>query len=45
MLLAVLDKRTGCSFGARDVFINIAGGLEISEPAADLAVVLLLFRG
>ncbi len=39
MLLAVLDKRAGYSFSTRDVFVNITGGLEVSEPAADLAVI------
>jgi DNA repair protein RadA/Sms len=45
MLLAVLDKRAGFSFSTRDVFINIAGGLEISEPAADLAVIAAVMSG
>lgn len=39
MLLAVLDKRAGYSFNTRDVFVNITGGLELDEPAADLAVI------
>ena len=39
MLLAVLDKRIGNVFYARDVFINIAGGLRIDDPAVDLAVI------
>jgi DNA repair protein RadA/Sms len=39
LLLAVLDKRAGLNFGADDVFVNVAGGLVIEEPAADLAVV------
>lgn len=38
MILAVLEARCGFSCGTRDVFLNIAGGLRISEPAADLAV-------
>lgn len=42
MLLAVLDKRAGFSFGSRDVFVNVAGGLTIDEPAADLAVIASL---
>ena len=37
MLLAVLDTRCGLSFGRHDVFLNVAGGLKIREPAADLA--------
>ncbi|HHV65935.1 MAG TPA: DNA repair protein RadA [Peptococcaceae bacterium] len=45
MLLAVLDKRAGYSFNTRDVFVNIAGGLEISEPAADLAVIASVMSG
>ena len=39
LLLAVLDKRVGLNVGADDVFVNVAGGLVIEEPAADLAVV------
>jgi DNA repair protein RadA/Sms len=39
MLLAVLEKRAGLDFGGEDVFLNVAGGLSVSEPAADLAVV------
>lgn len=39
LLLAVLDKRVGLNFGADDIFVNVAGGLTIEEPAADLAVV------
>jgi DNA repair protein RadA/Sms len=38
LLLAVLDKRAGLNFGADDVFVNVAGGLTIEEPAADLAI-------
>ncbi len=39
MLLAVLEKRAGFRLGAKDVFLNIAGGLKVSDPAIDLAVV------
>ena len=39
MLLAVLEKRAGFKLGAKDVFLNMAGGLKISDPACDLAVV------
>jgi DNA repair protein RadA/Sms len=42
MILAVLDKRCGFRFGAKDVFVNIAGGLRIEDPAIDLAVVAAL---
>lgn len=38
MILAVLESRCGLTSGNRDVFLNVAGGLRISEPAADLAV-------
>ena len=36
LLLAVLEKRAGVSLFNQDVYINVAGGLELSEPAADL---------
>src|SRR5438045_6917752 len=39
LLLAVLEKRVGLHLLGDDVFVNIAGGLEIDEPAADLGVV------
>ncbi|MBP5539030.1 MAG: DNA repair protein RadA [Bacteroidales bacterium] len=39
MLLAVLEKKAGFKLGAKDVFINMAGGLKVGEPACDLAVV------
>ncbi len=39
MLLAVLEKRAGFKLGVKDVFLNIAGGLKVSDPAIDLAVV------
>jgi DNA repair protein RadA/Sms len=39
LLLAVLEKRAGLNLVAEDVFVNIAGGLSVDEPAADLAVV------
>ncbi len=38
MLLAVLEARAGLGLGGADVYLNIAGGLRITEPAADLAV-------
>ena len=37
MILAVLEARCGVGFGDRDVYLNVAGGLKVSEPAADLA--------
>jgi len=42
MLLAVLDARCGLDFGRHDVFLNVAGGMRISEPAADLAAAAAL---
>ena len=42
MLLAVLEKRVGLKFSTFDVFLNIAGGLKIVDPALDLAVVSAL---
>ncbi len=39
LLLAVLDKRAGLSFVTDDVYVNVAGGMSVDEPAADLAVV------
>ncbi len=42
MLLAVLDNRCGLALGPHDVYLNIAGGLRVSEPAADLAVAAAL---
>ncbi len=38
MLLAVLEKRVGYRLGVQDVFLNIAGGLKVEDPAIDLAV-------
>src|SRR5690606_38400708 len=38
MLLAVLEKRGGMKLGQQDVFLNIAGGLRVDDPALDLAV-------
>lgn len=38
MLLAILEKRCGFKLGAKDVFLNLAGGLRVNDPAVDLAV-------
>jgi DNA repair protein RadA/Sms len=38
MLLAVLEKRAGFRLGTKDVFLNIAGGIKVDDPAIDLAV-------
>lgn len=40
MLLAVLEKRAGFKLAAKDVFLNMAGGLRVADPACDLAVVV-----
>ena len=42
MLLAVLEKRAGYRFGTKDVFLNIAGGMYVDDPAIDLAVIAAL---
>jgi DNA repair protein RadA/Sms len=39
MLLAVLEKRVGFKLGQKDVFLNIAGGLRVNDPAMDIAVI------
>jgi DNA repair protein RadA/Sms len=42
MLLAVLEKRCGFKLSAKDVFLNIAGGLRVEDPAIDLGVVVAI---
>lgn len=42
MILAVLEKRVGLSLANQDVYINVAGGIKIEEPAADLAIALAI---
>jgi DNA repair protein RadA/Sms len=42
LLLAVLDKRANLSFGQLDVFVNVVGGMQLHEPAGDLAVAAAL---
>ena len=42
MVLAVLEARCGVAFGQNDIYLNVAGGLRITEPAADLAVAAAL---
>lgn len=39
MLIAVIEKRMGIDLGKKDVFVNVAGGLKVKDPAVDLAVV------
>lgn len=40
MILAVLEKRSGFKLAAKDVFLNLAGGIQVDDPAIDLAVVV-----
>jgi DNA repair protein RadA/Sms len=40
LILAVLEKRVGLSLANQDVYVNVAGGIEVKEPAADLAIAL-----
>ncbi|MBU6505868.1 MAG: DNA repair protein RadA [Alphaproteobacteria bacterium] len=42
MVLAVLEARCGVAIGANDIYLNVAGGLRVAEPAADLAVAAAL---
>jgi DNA repair protein RadA/Sms len=42
LLLAVLEKRGGFHFGVKDVFVNIAGGIKVEDPAIDLAIIAAL---
>ena len=42
MLLAVLEKKCGFKFSTQDVFLNIAGGISVSDPSMDLAVITAL---
>jgi DNA repair protein RadA/Sms len=42
MLLAVLEKRCGFQFVSNDIFLNIAGGIKVSDPAIDLAIICAL---
>ena len=42
LILAVLEKRLGLKFSANDVYLNVIGGIEIDEPASDLAIAMAL---
>lgn len=42
LLVAVLEKRVGLAFGAQDIFVNVVGGVRLTEPAADLGMVAAL---
>ncbi|HEX9475758.1 MAG TPA: DNA repair protein RadA [Candidatus Dormibacteraeota bacterium] len=43
MIIAVLEKRASASLGQSDIFVNVAGGIRITEPAADLGLALSIF--
>ena len=45
LLLAVLERRLGLKFSQNDVYVNIAGGMRLDEPAADLAIAMALVSG
>ncbi len=42
MILAVLEKRIGLKLGGQDVFVNIVGGVQVDEPAADLGIAMTI---
>jgi DNA repair protein RadA/Sms len=42
MILAVIEARAGIAFSGLDVYLNVAGGMRVNEPAADLAVAAAL---
>jgi DNA repair protein RadA/Sms len=44
-IVAVLERRLGLDFSKQDIYMNVAGGLRIHEPAADLAIALALLTG
>ena len=45
MLLALVEKRLGYGFASQDIYLNVAGGLTIEEPAADLGVISAVVSG
>ena len=45
IILAVMEKRCGFFFGSLDVYVNVIGGLRLTEPATDLAVAIALYSG
>ena len=45
LIIAVMEKRCGFFFGSLDVYINVIGGLRLTEPATDLAVAIALYSG
>ena len=45
LLIAVLEKRMGLKFYENDVYINVAGGIQLNEPSADLSIAMALISG
>ena len=45
LLMAVLEKRVGLKLGECDAYVNVAGGIKLNEPAADLGIVLAIVSG
>lgn len=45
LLIAVMERRGGLNFGESDVYVNLTGGMKVSEPALDLALVMVLVSG
>ena len=45
LLMAVMEKRLGISLSGCDAYLNVAGGLRVTEPALDLPVVLAILSG
>ena len=45
LLIAVLEKRMGLKFYENDVYINVAGGIRLDEPSADLSIAMALISG
>ena len=45
LLIAVLEKRMGLKFYENDVYLNVAGGIELNEPSADLSIAMALISG
>ena len=45
LLIAVLEKRMGLKFYENDVYVNVAGGIRLDEPSADLSIAMALISG
>ncbi len=45
LLMAVMEKRLGCNMSSCDAYINVAGGIRVTEPALDMGIVLALLSG